>query len=862
MKSTPALLLLSALTLGAPRANAQVTLYRNAFEQVQLEEIPYGGRVTTIAVNPKNADDVIIGTGHGGMYHSHDGGMHWQYVTTFSPQRVSCVSFSPVDSNVVLATAPGENRSQRGTGVWLSADGGSTWAQPLIAPGCTAHAGAHAISWVNSNTVWVAGECGLLRSDDRGTTWTEVNVRDGSETEASKRMYTVLAIDADHVIAGGAAGYYYMHDGKTWHRSVGAHASFHCMNGLAVSPVDPKLLFRADYTELRAPWWLEYSTDQGITWRDFPDRVPLDNMPPFVRTTRTDSSAPGDFDLYVGDGAQLKRTTIHRCADVCAHSEFETATLDHSDPADIAFHPVTGRPLLLAGDGGVMQTGDGGKTWLLVGAGAGGLHALEIYGVTAQKIRKPLRTTDIAFTTWHNLTWNSTDGGKRWRQFGPAEATGMRASGPNAKPGEGLVSMQPWAGSVGFYVTPPILSGTPADIPAPAALEPSPVPPPYTPSPGSCYGTAAYFRNPIDAADTILLSTTNCDGASVVYDRRAATESTWHEVGRSSAGSFQGPPQVAVRDGAVTMYQVVNRAGRNVLARMSSANAAGKIRFPLMRNFGETTMIGDGVEAMPVSLGTIAATGYGGELAWAVKPDDERILIAADKNGGTMLMSEDGGDHWRQLPELTDLVTDHHSLPFCVDDGLQVSTIAFDPYDTTHVVVGTMEAGLVESHDSGETWRQVSGSAHIPFITSLAFADDHVTYVGSGGRGLWKWWLVPARTIGGYHGTLPSFTIDGASWRAVAPSDRVHLHGSGFLPRRRGETGVPVVITIGGRQAAVASTDERGEFDAVVSGFAQPGPTAIVCTQAASSREKAVTAREIITVSNDDGPPRRQPRAD
>lgn len=160
-----------------------------------------------------------------------------------------------------------------------------------------------------------------------------------------------------------------------------------------------------------------------------------------------------------------------------------------------------------------------------------------------------------------------------------------------------------------------------------------------------------------------------------------------------------------------------------MLAKTATAEATGSVTTPAMSGFG-----------------SVAISNFsGGEPVWAVRPDDDRVLIASDETGQQMMRSTNGGEAWSPMADLTDLVTDHGRLRFITEGKSQVTTIAFDPYFTDRIAVGTIAAGLFLSIDGGASWDRLAGSEAIPNITTVAFARDGTVWIASGGRGLWTW---------------------------------------------------------------------------------------------------------------------------
>jgi hypothetical protein len=69
----------------------------------------------------------------------------------------------------------------------------------------------------------------------------------------------------------------------------------------------------------------------------------------------------------------------------------------------------------------------------------------------------------------------------------------------------------------------------------------------------------------------------------------------------------------------------------------------------------------------------------------------------------------------------------------------QVHAIAFDPRNSSHILIGTDQAGIFASENAGLSWTALQNTAKATTITSFFFDDrTNTIYVGTYGRGLWK----------------------------------------------------------------------------------------------------------------------------
>jgi hypothetical protein len=90
-----------------------------------------GGRVSDIAIDPRNPFVFYVGLGHGGVFKTNDNGVTFQPIFDKQPMlSIGAVAVAPSDSDVVwvgAGEANDRNSSGFGDGVYRSSDGGETW---------------------------------------------------------------------------------------------------------------------------------------------------------------------------------------------------------------------------------------------------------------------------------------------------------------------------------------------------------------------------------------------------------------------------------------------------------------------------------------------------------------------------------------------------------------------------------------------------------------------------------------------------------------------------------------------------------------------------------------------------------------
>ena len=143
-----------------------------------------GGRITSIALHPTNANIIYAGAAGGGVWKSLDGGVNWTNVFNGSASIGSLI-LSPANPQVVYVGTgegnPGGVAIYPGNGIWRSTNGGSTWTN--IGLTNTGQIGKLAIHPSSPNRIFAAAlgryrsrtqERGIYRSLDSGATWQRV----------------------------------------------------------------------------------------------------------------------------------------------------------------------------------------------------------------------------------------------------------------------------------------------------------------------------------------------------------------------------------------------------------------------------------------------------------------------------------------------------------------------------------------------------------------------------------------------------------------------------------------------------------------------------------------------------------------
>src|SRR6184192_3528267 len=141
-----------------------------------------GGRVSDIALDPRNPFVFYVGLGHGGVFKTGDNGVSFDPIFDKQPVlSIGAVAIAPSDSDVIwvgIGEANDRNSSDWGDGVYKSTDGGEKWqnvglknsrsiARIVVDPKKpdVAYVAAMGNLWTDG------GERGLFKTSDGGKTW-------------------------------------------------------------------------------------------------------------------------------------------------------------------------------------------------------------------------------------------------------------------------------------------------------------------------------------------------------------------------------------------------------------------------------------------------------------------------------------------------------------------------------------------------------------------------------------------------------------------------------------------------------------------------------------------------------------------
>ncbi|HSL81270.1 MAG TPA: glycosyl hydrolase [Thermoanaerobaculia bacterium] len=339
------------------------------------------GRIVDLAIHPDYPGTWWIAVASGGVWKSDNAGTTWRPVFDGqSSYSIGCLAIDPENPEVVWV-GTGENNSQRsvsyGDGVYKTTDGGRTWKNVGLKD--SEHIGRIVIDPRDTDTVLVAaqgplwssgGDRGLYKTTDGGETWKKV-LEVSPDTGVSDLVYDPRNPDLlyasayqrrRHVwtlINGGpeSAVYRSTDGGETWNKlEQGLPRGDVGRIGLAVSPVDPDVVYAVIEAADEKSAGFYRSTDRGASWERRSGYV--SGSPQYYQEIFAD---PHDRDRVWSMDTWLMVTedggaSFERAPQDNVHVDHHAFWIDPEDPD----HLITGN------DGGLYETFDRGGSWRFV----------------------------------------------------------------------------------------------------------------------------------------------------------------------------------------------------------------------------------------------------------------------------------------------------------------------------------------------------------------------------------------------------------------------------------------------------------------------------------------------------------------
>ncbi|MBI5086937.1 MAG: hypothetical protein HZB13_20355 [Acidobacteria bacterium] len=356
---------------------------------------PWGGSATSLAVSADRPDTLLAGSRNSLVFTSIDGGDTWTRLPFPRHFLATVASLAIIDGKPdhYLAGLSADNSPY--AGVWLSQDGGQTWAQ---SPGLAGISVEALTGWAKDPGRWVAGtRDGVWLSTDAGRNWQRISAAYNHEL----RGITAVAIDPldpARIYAGTThLPWRTVDGGKTWSSIHTGMLDDSDVFSIFIDPQRPSRVLASACSGIYR------SESAGDTWTKFP------GIPATHRRTHVIRQQPGRPEVVFAG------TTLGLLKSANGGGGFRQ--LNQLHVLSMAFDPRDPQRLFLATEGaGLWRSTDGGETVRPINTGFVSRRVVNLAG------SGDTLYLSVAGDNSSGGIFTSSDGGRGWKSLSAAGA--------------------------------------------------------------------------------------------------------------------------------------------------------------------------------------------------------------------------------------------------------------------------------------------------------------------------------------------------------------------------------------------------------------------------------------------------------
>jgi photosystem II stability/assembly factor-like uncharacterized protein len=345
---------------------------------------PVSGRITALAIDPRNPNLIYLGAAQGGLWRSTDAGRQWQPMTDNAPTlAVGAIALDPISPDTIYVGTGEGNLSLDsffGMGILKSTDAGRTWENLAQSTFIGKGFSNLVVDFNNPRNLYASvtnglgglgifnpmmARNGIYKSTDAGVSWNLV-------LEAGQPPLNAVATDIEmdptnaltlYAAIFGEGIFKTTDGGRSWRKLTnGLPTSDFNRPEIGISRSAPNVLYTA-FGDRNTGDLLGFfkTTDFGQTWRQI-NRPPNSQFGNVCQCFYDNifTIDPQNPDIVYYGGVALYRSTNggRNWEDISEkgdglHADFHAITIDRENPARV----------FVGNDGGVWSSLDRGNTW-------------------------------------------------------------------------------------------------------------------------------------------------------------------------------------------------------------------------------------------------------------------------------------------------------------------------------------------------------------------------------------------------------------------------------------------------------------------------------------------------------------------
>ena len=356
-----------------------------------------GGRILSIAIDPNNSNNLMVGSASGGIWKSVNAGSSWSSVKTGLPVLgVPAITYHPTNSNIIIA-GTGEvyridtsnigfnvwkARGTYGTGIIRSTNAGATWTN-VFNKTFPDLFGVQKIKFDpnNSSIVYACTTQGMFKSTDEGATWSTTPVLSKiyvSDLAINPSNSNIMVAAVGNLVNSDKGIYRTVDGGATWTKVTTGGFPTGMMGYTTFGYINSSLLYASVGMTDNGENELYMSTDFGQNW--IAKSGSHHSQYQFWCAHAIAVNPTNANEIIMGGVSYYRYTSTSTSSSTGSAAALSSSI--HSDVHDIEYVQGSGTTFYIACDGGVYKTTNNGSTFSAMNTGLGAVQFYASIGVS------------------------------------------------------------------------------------------------------------------------------------------------------------------------------------------------------------------------------------------------------------------------------------------------------------------------------------------------------------------------------------------------------------------------------------------------------------------------------------------------